>query len=63
MTTSPRTYTTLRGSILPQPTKHTLDWLHIAMKLSPIEQIAKRLARRIPPDEQEEFLEDIAAVR
>ena len=33
------------------------------MKLRPIEQTSKWLARRLPPDEQEEFLEDIAAVR
>lgn len=50
-------------SVLPQPSKHILDWFHIAMKLRPIEQTSKWLARRLPPDEQEEFLEDIAAVR
>ena len=50
-------------SVLPQPAKHILDWLHIAMKLRPIEQTSKWLARLLPPDEQEEFLEDIATVR
>lgn len=50
-------------SVLPQPAKHILDWFHIAMKLRPIEQTAAWLARRLPADEQEEFLEDIAAVR
>jgi hypothetical protein len=50
-------------SVLPQPAKQFLDWFHIAMKLRPIEQTSKWLARRLPPDEQEEFLEDIAAVR
>ena len=49
-------------SALPQPAKHILDWFHIAMKLRPIEQTSKWLARRQPPDEQEESLEDIAAV-
>ena len=50
-------------SVLPQPATHILDWFHIAMKLRPIEQTSKWLARRLPPDDQEEFLEDIAAVR
>jgi hypothetical protein len=50
-------------SVLPQPTKHILDWFHIAMKLRPIEQTAAWLARRLPPDEREELLDDIAAVR
>ncbi len=48
---------------LPQPAKHILDWFHIAMKLRPIEQTAGWLARRLPPNEREELLEDIAAVR
>ena len=48
---------------LPQPAKHILDWFHIAMKLRPVEQTAAWWARRLPPDEQEEFQEDIAAVR
>lgn len=47
---------------LPQPAKHILDWFHIAMKLRPVEQTAAWWARRLPPDEQEEFQEDIAAV-
>lgn len=50
-------------SALPQPTTHILDWFHIAMKLRPIEQTAELLARRMPPDQREEILEDIAAVR
>ena len=33
------------------------------MKLRPVEQTAAWWARRLPPDEQEEFQEDIAAVR
>jgi hypothetical protein len=50
-------------SALPQPATHILDWFHIAMKLRPIEQTAAWLARRLPPNEREELLEDIAAVR
>ena len=50
-------------SALPQPAMHILDWFHIAMKLRPIEQTAAWLARRLPPDEREELLEDITAVR
>jgi hypothetical protein len=50
-------------SALPQPARHILDWFHIAMKLRPIEQTAAWLARRLPPDEREELLEDITAVR
>jgi len=50
-------------SALPQPATHILDWFHIAMKLRPIEQTADWLARRPPTDDQEELLEDIAAVR
>ncbi|ESW60388.1 MAG: hypothetical protein Q27BPR15_12195 [Rhodobacter sp. CACIA14H1] len=50
-------------SALPQPATHILDWFHIAMKLRPIEQTAGWLARRLPPNEREELLEDIAAVR
>lgn len=48
---------------LPQPAKHILDWFHIAMKLHPIEQTAECWARRLPPNERKELLEDIAAVR
>jgi hypothetical protein len=51
------------NSALPQPATHILDWFHIAMKLRPIEQTAGWLARRLLPDEREELLEDIAAVR
>jgi hypothetical protein len=50
-------------SALLQPATHILDWLHIAMKLRPIEQTAEWLARRMPPDEREALLEDVAAVR
>ena len=50
-------------SVLPQSTTHIHDWFHIAMKLRPIEQTSKCLARRLPPNEQEEFLENIAALR
>ena len=50
-------------SAFPQPATHILDWFHIAMKLRPIEQTAGWLARRLPPNEREELLEDIAAVR
>ena len=50
-------------SALPQTATHILDWFHIAMKLRPIEQTAAWLARRLPPDEREELLEDITAVR
>ena len=50
-------------SALPRPAKHILDWFHIAMKLRPIEQTAGWMARRLPPNEREELLEDIAAVR
>jgi hypothetical protein len=50
-------------SALPQPATHILDWFHIAMKLRPIEQTAAWLARRLPPNEREELLGDIAAVR
>ena len=50
-------------SALPQPARHILDWFHIAMKLRPIEQTSAWLARRLPPDEREELLDDIAAVR
>jgi hypothetical protein len=50
-------------SALPQPTTHILDWFHIAMKLRPIVQTAGWLVRRLPPNEPEALLEDIAAVR
>ena len=50
-------------SALPPPARHILDWFHIAMKRRPIEQIAEGLARRLPSDEREELLEDIAVVR
>ena len=50
-------------SALPQPATHILDWFHIAMKLRPIEQSVAGLARLLPPDERQAFLEDIAAVK
>jgi hypothetical protein len=50
-------------SALPQPATHILDWFHIAMKLPPIEQTAGSLARRLPPNEREQRLEDLAAMR
>jgi len=50
-------------SALPHPATHILDWFHIAMKLRPIEQTTAWLARLLPPDERQELLEDIAAVR
>jgi hypothetical protein len=46
-----------------EPARRILEWCHIAMKLRPIEQIAGRSARRLPPNGREEVLEDIAAVR
>lgn len=50
-------------SALPQPATHILDWFHIAMKLRRIEQTAGWLVRRLPPNEREALLEDIAVVR